>query len=102
MRRALLLAAAIGILSTAANGQSEGGQPDWIEQAKIVAQMQGITVGEAVRRKRLQDKVADWDYGGKAYGIHSGNMQWEVGGPKYDHYTPAASLPGMGISVVVQ
>lgn len=47
-------------------------QPDWIEQAKIVAGMQGITVGEAVRRARLLEKVNreierfqnDPDYGG--------------------------------------
>lgn len=42
---------------TAANAQDVGGQPEWIEQAKIVAQNNGISVGEAVRRARLQEKL---------------------------------------------
>lgn len=37
-----------------AQPDSPGGQPYWIEQAKALAQLQGITVGEAVRRHRLQ------------------------------------------------
>lgn len=68
--------AALLTASTATSGiaiaQAGAGQPDWIEQAKIVAQMQGITVGEAVRRARLLEKVNreierfqnDADFGG--------------------------------------
>lgn len=43
-------------VATAALAQpdSPGGQPYWIEQAKALAQLQGITVGEAVKRHRLQ------------------------------------------------
>lgn len=52
--------------------QDPGGQPDWIEQAKILAQMEGTSVGEQVRRYRLQEKAnklderfsSDPDYGG--------------------------------------
>ncbi len=60
MRRVFALAALL-TASTATSGtavpQSDGTPPDWIEQAKIVARMQGITVGEAVRRARLQEKI---------------------------------------------
>lgn len=58
MRHVFALAA---LLTTSAAGtavaQPNNSQPDWIEQAKIVAQMQGITVGEAVRRARLLEKA---------------------------------------------
>jgi streptogrisin C len=51
---------------------AQQGQPDWIEQAKVVAQMEGVTVGEAVRRTNLQNKAlreverfsSDPDYAG--------------------------------------
>jgi len=48
------------------------------------------------------DSGGPWLYAGKAYGIHSGNMQWVLNGPKYDHYTPVKSLPKMSINVVLQ
>ena len=38
--------------------QGNGGQPDWIEQAKIVAEMDGVSVGEAVRRATLEQRLA--------------------------------------------
>jgi streptogrisin C len=75
MRRVLALAALL-IESAAvpfpAAAQTDASQPDWLEQAKIVAKMQGITVGEAVRRARLLAKVnsaikrfeSDPDYAG--------------------------------------
>ena len=75
MHRVFVLAALL-TASTASSGiavaQTDTSQPDWIEQAKIVARMQGITVGEAVRRARLQEKVnraieqfqSDPDYAG--------------------------------------
>jgi hypothetical protein len=52
--------------------QVQGNTPDWLSQAKIVANMQNITVGEAVRRARLQALVdrqtarfeQDDDFGG--------------------------------------
>jgi hypothetical protein len=47
------------------------------------------------------DSGGPWLYGGVAYGIHSGNNQYPVGTTR-DVYTPAASLPRMGISVVTQ
>lgn len=60
MRKVFALAALL-MASTAISqpsfAQDDGGQPDWIDQAKIVATMQGISVGEAVRRARLQEKV---------------------------------------------
>lgn len=72
VQKALIVAAAFGMISKPAFAQNSEAQPDWIEQAKIVANMQGISVGEAVRRARLQDKVnrtnerflADPDYAG--------------------------------------
>ena len=42
-----------------AQGKDTGGQPDWVEQAKIVAQMEGISVGEAIRRGKLERRLAD-------------------------------------------
>lgn len=55
-----------------ASAQENGGQPDWIEQARILAQMEGTSVGEQVRRHRLQQKAdklherfsSDPDYAG--------------------------------------
>ena len=51
-------------LSTAIAGsalaQSPGGQPDWLSQAKIVAEMEGISVGEAVRRAKLIERAQRW------------------------------------------
>lgn len=47
------------LLSSAVCAQAQndgGGQPDWLSQAKIAAEMEGISVGEAVRRARLQNK----------------------------------------------
>lgn len=43
--------------ATAASAQEQTAQPDWIGQARIVAQAEGISVGEAVRRARLQEKL---------------------------------------------
>ena len=60
MRRVFALAAlltASTAISETALAQPDNSQPEWIEQARIVARMQGITVGEAVRRVRLQEKV---------------------------------------------
>lgn len=54
---ALAMLTALPLSITPAVAQEAGAQPDWIEQARMVAQMQGITVGEAVRRARLQEKV---------------------------------------------
>lgn len=75
MRPAFILITVSSIALTAGPAtaqQNEVGQPEWVEQARIVAQMYGISVGEAVRRKTLEDKVAaldarygtDPDYGG--------------------------------------
>ena len=47
------------------------------------------------------DSGGPWLYGGVAYGIHSGNNEYPVG-TKRDVFTPAASLPRMGLSVVTQ
>lgn len=47
------------------------------------------------------DSGGPWLYGGVAYGLHKGNNEYPVGTYK-DSYTPAASLPRMGISVVTQ
>jgi hypothetical protein len=46
-------------------------------------------------------QMGPWLYGGVAYGIHQGNNEYPVG-TIHDEYTPAASLPGMGINVVTQ
>lgn len=40
-------------LAGTANAQATAGEPDWLSQAKIVAQMEGVSVGEAVRRAKL-------------------------------------------------
>jgi hypothetical protein len=42
---------------TPASAQENGGQPDWLEQARILAQMEGTSVGEQVRRYRLHQKA---------------------------------------------
>jgi len=53
--------AALLTASTATSGtavaQTDTSQPDWIEQARLVAAKDGISIGEAVRRARLQIKV---------------------------------------------
>ncbi len=72
---------------TAANAQDVGGQPEWIEQAKIVAQADGISVGEAVRRARLQEKLNraikrfenDPDYAGAWIEQDSKNYRMKLG-----------------------
>lgn len=61
MLERLFVAAALGAVTAAAVAQTSGNQPDWLDQAKIVAQMQGVSVGEAVRRAKLQDKVEKLD-----------------------------------------
>lgn len=58
-----ILCALGGIAASASASSQESkeapadGQPYWIEQAKAAAQLQGITVGETVRRQRLQDRA---------------------------------------------
>lgn len=47
------------------------------------------------------DSGGPWLYGGVAYGLHKGNNEYPIGTFK-DSYTPVASLPRMGISVVTQ
>lgn len=72
MLKRLLVAAAFGTVTVAAGAQDQGGQPDWIEQARILAQMEGTSVGEQVRRYRLQQQAdrlddrfnSDPDYAG--------------------------------------
>lgn len=49
-----LLLAAVASSPAAVAQTPQGSPPDWLSQAKIIAEMQGITVGEAVRRSRLQ------------------------------------------------
>lgn len=70
---AAFLIAPTAILKTAPGlAQDTGGQPDWLPQARIIANDEGITLGEAVRRVRLQQKVqranerffSDPDYAG--------------------------------------
>lgn len=47
------------------------------------------------------DSGGPWFYGNTAYGLHQGNYVDPVNGLPYDQYTPAASLPRMGIRVKV-
>lgn len=51
---ALAMLAASPLSTTPAVAQETGVQPDWLSQAKIAADLEGITIGEAVRRARLQ------------------------------------------------
>lgn len=75
------------LLTSAANAQDVGGQPEWIAQAKIVAQSDGISVGEAVRRARLQEKLNraikrfenDPDYAGAWIEQDSKNYRMKLG-----------------------
>lgn len=53
--RWLLAFASLFISSSVVAQEPSGGQPDWLSQAKIAAQLEGISVGEAVRRARLQN-----------------------------------------------
>jgi hypothetical protein len=55
---ALLLACSVGVSPTFAQKPDDAGPPDWLEQAKIVAQMDGVSVGEAIRRAKLQQRMA--------------------------------------------
>lgn len=57
MRVVPIVGLAFLAIHTSAIAQPEGGQPDWIEQARLVAAKYGISVGEAVRRARLEIKV---------------------------------------------
>jgi hypothetical protein len=47
------------------------------------------------------DSGGPWFYGNTAYGIHQGNCVEPASQAKYDQYTPAASLPRMGVRVKV-
>lgn len=51
-----LLCTAVALSSAASSQTQQAGEatPDWLSQAKIAADMEGITIGEAVRRARLQ------------------------------------------------
>ena len=53
----------LALLATAAQASAQSsdgtGQPDWVEQAKLVAQMEGVSVGEAIRRGKLERKLAE-------------------------------------------
>ena len=51
----LLAIASVVVCWPLAAQQTTGGTPDWLSQAKIAAQLEGVTVGEAVRRARLQN-----------------------------------------------
>ena len=53
------LAGIFGLIAAPAFAQSGStGQPDWVSQAKIVAEMEGISVGEAIRRGNLERRLA--------------------------------------------
>ena len=58
MFRRLFLLTILASAPAAGQPRDQGGQPDWIEQAKIVAQMEGVSVGEAVRRANLERRMA--------------------------------------------
>ena len=53
----------LALLATAAQASAQSsdgsGQPDWVEQAKLVAQMEGVSIGEAIRRGKLERKLAE-------------------------------------------
>jgi hypothetical protein len=58
--RPFVVSLALLSLPTVAHTQAApANQPDWLSQAKIVAQMEGTSVGEAVRRARLQQVAAE-------------------------------------------
>jgi hypothetical protein len=52
-----LAAAALMAASAPAQPQGGGGQPDWLFVAKDRAAREGISVGEAVRRIRMQERL---------------------------------------------
>lgn len=49
------------LFASAASAQNDSGQPDWLEQARILAKMEGTSIGEQVRRYRLQEKANKLD-----------------------------------------
>lgn len=59
LTRALAASIAALFVETQTTSQAAAQQPDWLSQAKIVAQLEGISVGEAVRRERLQRLAAE-------------------------------------------
>lgn len=56
---ALALVCLVGAAPAFSQKPDDAGPPDWLEQAKIVAQMDGVSVGEAVRRAKLQQRMAE-------------------------------------------
>jgi len=66
------VAATVALSGLTVHAQNTGGQPDWLDLAKVIAVKEGISVGEAVRRVRLSQKInrldekfaADPDYAG--------------------------------------
>lgn len=60
MKKSAIIIALLAISAQASAQSSDtSGQPDWIEQAKIVSKMEGISVGEAIRRGKLERKLAE-------------------------------------------
>lgn len=51
------IAAALAALAASAAHAQDGGQPDFIGVAKVVAAQEGISIGEAVRRIKLQERI---------------------------------------------
>lgn len=51
----LLALTGLIICSPVSGQETPAGPPDWLSQAKIAAQLEGVSVGEAVRRARLQN-----------------------------------------------
>jgi hypothetical protein len=51
-----VFAVAALLAGTAASAQP-GGQPDFIGVAKVIAEQDGISVGEAVRRIKMQERI---------------------------------------------
>jgi hypothetical protein len=49
----------IAVAATSTASAQAGSQPDWVSQAKIVAQMEGISVGEAIKRGNLERKLSE-------------------------------------------
>lgn len=68
----MLVGLATSIAAPGFAQENDGGQLDWLSQARIVAEMEGIPLGEAVRRGKLQARLAreaerlsdDIDYAG--------------------------------------